>query len=157
MKKIFLIILLVLFLVPLLAQAQLVPEGLVPCGGCAEYGPDPDNPGETKCIRYRIPCQLCHLFVLFDNILNFIFFDIVPPLAILMIAIAGFYFIFSTGDPGKLAQGKTILRTTAIALIIIYGAWLIVHLVLTFPGLIKTDFSGWNPTNWYQINCPTTP
>jgi len=148
MKKTFLIIFLVLLFFPLLSQALDYP--LVPCG---QMNDDPDSP-----YKETDACTLCHLFILFDNLLNFVFFDIVPPLAILMIAIAGFYFIFSTGDPGKLTQGKTILRTTAIALIVIYGAWLLVHLVLTFPGLINPEL-GWNPEKWFQINidCSATP
>ena len=142
MKKIFLISFLVLFLAPSLVQA-----GLVPCGRT-----DPAATAEE-----REPCQLCHIFVLFDNVLRFIFFDIVPPLAILMIAIGGFMYMFSGGSPSTLGRAKSILTATAIALLIIYGAWIIVHTILTFPGLIKTDFGGWNPAYWYQINCPTTP
>lgn len=140
MKKIFLIIFLLLFLTPSLVQAQ----GLVPCGRSTD---DPNTSyDETK------PCQLCHIFVLFDNILKFIFFKIVPPLAILMIAIGGLYFLFSSGNPSTLAQGKAILKYTAIGLLIIYGAWVVVNLILTFPGLMKTDFGGWNPETWFQAD-----
>jgi len=159
MKKLFLIIFLILFLAPYIVEA-----GLVPCGGCEEFARDVDgkiivdpDTGKAKCTKPQPPCQLCHIFVLFDNILNFIFFTIVPPLAILMVAIAGAYFLFAAGNPTTLTQAKSMLRTTAIALVIIYGAWLFVHLVLTFPGLIKTDFEGWKPSEWFQIDCPIAP
>ena len=74
-----------------------------------------------------------------------------------MIAIGGAMFIFSAGNPTLLTKGKEILKTTLIALLIIYGAWVFVNFIFTFTGLIKTDFGGWNPANWYKIDCPITP
>jgi hypothetical protein len=145
MKKILLAIFLILFLSPFLAQAQ----GLVPCG----------NPGQP-------PCQFCHLFVLFQNIVNFLLYDIVPPLAVLMIAIGGFMYMFAYFSPGQalpgggkggpalLGQAKKIITATIIGLLIIYGAWLIVNFFFQFIGV--STWQGWSlKESWWQIKCPT--
>ena len=64
MKKIILISFLIIL--PLFTQAA----GLVPCGG----------PGEPV-------CTFCHLFVLFNNVIKFVMFDLVPPAAVLMLVV----------------------------------------------------------------------
>lgn len=148
MKKIFLIIFLILFFAPLLAQAaDWLP--LVPCGGCAK-----SNPTTGECITPQPACQFCHFFVLFKNIVNFFLFDIVPVLAALMIVIAGLYFFLAGQNPAMLTKARDILTATLWGLIIIYGAWIFVNMFLTFPGLINASW-GWNPANWFQIDCPT--
>lgn len=132
MKKILLIIFLgVLTAIPLISLAA----GLVPCGGEDEA-----------------PCTLCHIFLLLDNILNFLFFTIVPPLAILMIAIGGAMFLFSSGNPKLLGQGKEVLKATLIGLFIIYGSWVLVKLF--FLGIGVAEWTGLKE-GWFQIDCPT--
>jgi len=144
MKKIFLIICLItLFSFPLISLAQ----GLVPCGRNED---DPDTPyNETD------PCQLCHIFVLLNNILDFIFFTLTPPIAILMIAIAGAYYMLAGGNPNMLGQAKSILKSTAIALLIIYGAWLFVNLFFWAIGAADwTGFTGGWRKGWFEMCCP---
>lgn len=131
MKKIFLIIF--LFFVPFVAQAQ----GLVPCGG-----------------RDQDPCTFCDFFVLFDNIVRFFIGGIVPPVAVLMITIGGIMLFLSSDNPSNINKAKGIFKTVIIGLILIYGAWIIVNMFLTLPGLISADF-GWNPAEWFTISCET--
>ena len=140
--NLFLIIFLIaLLFLPLISLA----EGLVPCGRANDPNATPE---EQK------PCQFCHIFVLFQNILNFLFFTIVPPLAILMIAIAGMYFIFSGGNPGNIETAKSMLKGIAIALLIIYGSWLFINLFFMIIGV--SDWTGLEPglgQGWFKIDC----
>jgi hypothetical protein len=131
MEKIFLIISLGTLIVgPLIALAQ----PLVPCD-----------------ITTGNPCQFCHIFVLFRNILDFLFFRIVPPLAILMVATAGMYFIFAGGQVSNIEKAKSILQGTVISLLIIYGAWLVVNLFFMVIGV--ADWTGLKE-GWFKIDCP---
>jgi hypothetical protein len=123
-KKIFLVS---LFFLPLIAFS----EGLVPCGG----------PGN--------PCQLCHLFVLFNNIIRFLVINIVPPVAVLLIAIGGFLFFLYAENPAWIEKAKGIFKSVAIGLLLILSAWLIVNFFLTTIGIVSFD-----PKNWFKINCP---
>lgn len=140
MKKIFLITLLIL--IPNLILAA----GLVPCGG----------PGEEA-------CQLCHFFVMFDRIVDFLLFKIVPPLAILMIVIGGVMFMFAQfgggemlpggakGGPALLSQAKRLVTSVFIALVIIYGAWVIINTFFMAIGV--ADWTGLKE-GWWKIDCP---
>jgi hypothetical protein len=158
-KKIFLISFLgsfLLFPITILAGTYLMSDGtevtfngFVPCGK-SQAGLD-ESPQVT------MPCQLCHILVLFNEVLNFIFFTIVPPLAILMVVIGGFMYMFAGGNPSNLNRARDILKATGIALLIIYGAWVVVSFILTFPGLLNPDFEGWKPSEWFKIDCPITP
>ena len=133
MKK----ILIPVFLTILIAPSVLA-AGLVPCGGGS---PEP-------------PCQICHFFVMTQGIINFVLFTIVPPLAVLMIVIGGGMFILGSSDPKLITQGKSVIRSVAIGLLIIYGSWVFVSTffaligVASWTGLLTTSTSG-----WWKINC----
>lgn len=125
-----------LFLVPNLTQAA----GLVPCGGTGES-----------------PCGFCHLFVLFNNILNFLF-RLVPPIAALMLFFAGVKFFMAIDNPGEVKNAQNIIKSVIIGLIIIYGAWAFVGAFLSTIGLAtwtQNMFSSWWTNGLFQINCPT--
>jgi hypothetical protein len=132
MKKILSILPTILLLVPLSARAQ-----LVPCGG-------EDN-----------PCQLCHLFVLLDNVLDFIFLDFVPPIAIIAVVIGGIYFFTAGGDPAKVGKAKTVLTTVAVGLLIIYGSWLLISSFFLAIGVSEwTGLWGAEEGNrWFKYPC----
>jgi len=113
--------------------------GLVPCG----------NPGQR-------PCQLCDLFVLFNNILNFFLFKIVPALAALIVAIGGFIYIISQADTKMISLAKRIFISVAIGLVIIYGAFLLVGIFFSFIGLSSWTadlYHNWWQKGFFQINC----
>ena len=124
---------------PNLAQA-----GLVPCGLSED---DPEQPGDQTA-----PCTFCHFFALIDNIVKFVLFRIVAPIAVLMLVIGGIMLFFAGGSPGTLNKAKSILISTAIGLVVIFSAWVIINTVLTFPGLVSADF-GWNPEDWFKVEC----
>ena len=137
MKKIIFVVCLSLLVVPQIGSA-----GVVPCGLTVD---DPDQPGDQT-----VPCNICHLFVMGERIVDLVLFKIVPPIAILVAAIAGFMFIFGGGaDPGLIGQARSILRSLLIGMAIVYGAWILVNTFLTFIGL--AEFSPLK--EWFVIKC----
>lgn len=121
--------------------------GLVPCG-----------PGTSK-----PSCDLCDLFVLFDNIIDFLLLDIVPPLAIFVLAVAGIMYIGAFFEilPGgfqTVSKAKSIFTAVIIGLFLIYGAWFIVGLFLKAIGLAdwtQQIYESWWQEGAFKINCPT--
>ncbi|MDP2910258.1 MAG: hypothetical protein Q8N58_00505 [bacterium] len=135
MRKLLLIIFLSLlffnsFSVPVLAQED---RGLVPC----------DLTGENR-------CTFCDLFIMFDNIVDFLLLRIVPILTAAMIAVGGFMYVISQGKPETLSKVKSLFTNIVIGLAIIYGAWAIVNTFLMIIGV-----QGWTGLRegWWQINC----
>lgn len=131
-----LLILAVLFFY--LIPGQVFSAGLVPCGG-----------------EGKPACQLCHFFVLFDNIVDFVLFDIVPPLAILMVVIGGVMFLLAADNPANINKAKDLLKSVAIGLVIIYGAWVLINLFFLTIGV-----ADWTKLSegWFEYpgieNCP---
>jgi hypothetical protein len=127
-------------------QCPICPEeergGLVPC----DRGCDDPNTEINECCA----CQFCHLFVMLNRILDFIFFILVPPIAALMLVIGGVLFFTSGGDPFKITQAKRLITSTIIGLILIYGAWGIVNTTLMWLGL--AEWTGYE--TWWEISCP---
>jgi len=123
-------------------------EGLVPCGK-SEKGPN-ETEGVTK------PCQLCHLFVMLDGIIDFVLIDILPWIVILMILIAGVMFYFAGGNPNLLLQAKKLITSVVIGLIIILCAYLIIGTILTILGVQHwTTLDQWADGNGvFEIICP---
>lgn len=115
--------------------------GLVPCGKSC------DDPCTKSC--ECCPCTLCHLFVLFKRIVDFLTINIIFPLAILMFVVGGIMFLTAAGDPGRIGGAKKILTATLIGLVIILTAWLIVDTIITFITPAGSPFQAWN-----TINCP---
>ncbi len=99
MKKIlpFLFFLSLIFPASVMAQ-----NGLVPC-----EGPD---------------CELCDLFTLFANLVEFALITLVPPVAAILFMYGGVMFFFNMGDPSKVEKGKKIIISTLIGIVIVYGA-----------------------------------
>jgi len=129
-----------LFLISIIA---LLPTGvakaaLVPCG--PGY-PEPDD-----------TCKLCHLFRLLDNIMDFIFVDIIPPIALLAIIAGGVYYFISAGDPAKTTKAKGILTSVVMGLIIIYGAYMLINGFLAAIGIAEGEF-GTNIKDWFEYPC----
>jgi len=87
-----------------------------------------------------------------DGIIDFALMNIVFPLAVLMLVVGGALFILSAGDPGRVNQGKTIMKSAVIGISIILLAWIIVNTLLVVSGIVNTNLD-WNPANWFQIEC----
>jgi hypothetical protein len=139
----------ILLLYPLLPQkvyAQVCPSGFVNCAR------DCDDP--TTYWNDTQPCQLCNLFYMFEKIINFVLFTIVPLAAVLMLVVGGALFIFSAGSPSNVTRAKSIITATVIGLIIVYASWLIINTFFIAIGV--ADWTGLT-TGWFRIDCPITP
>lgn len=121
---------------PLVSQAA-CPTGLVPCG-------TPD-----------CPCKFCHLFVMFQMIIDFVLVYIVFPAATLLIIIGGIRFFLYAENPDEAGKAKSLLTATIIGLVLIFSSWLVVGLFLTAVGLSDFTVNSIWPDKWFTIDCPT--
>ena len=124
-------------------------EGLVPCGKAAASagetsGTTLSNPG------VEMPCQLCHVFVMLNQILIFGVTYIVAPLAILLIAWGGIQIFFAGAKPAFYRAGINTIVWVAVGIAVILGAYIIVNIFFTFIGV--ADWTGLRG-GWFQINC----
>jgi hypothetical protein len=132
LKKIVLISFVLSFVIsPIFVQAG----GFVLCGG----------DGEPR-------CQLCHIFAMIDNVLDFIILKLTPVVAVLMLVIGGMMFFFAGTDPGMLEKAKKVITTTVIGLVIIFTAWIVVSTFLNYIGVMEWTELG--NGGWSVIKCP---
>ncbi|PIP25000.1 MAG: hypothetical protein COX34_01060 [Candidatus Nealsonbacteria bacterium CG23_combo_of_CG06-09_8_20_14_all_36_12] len=136
MKKqiLFTILLLVIGYWLLVGSAQ---AALVSCGG-----------------KDQEPCQLCDFFVLFQNIVNFVLFKIVPPLAALFLVIGGVMFFFAGASPSTLQTAKKLMTSVMFGLLIIYGAWVFVNTFFMLIGVAEPGQFGFDLRKWWNFPCP---
>ncbi len=117
-----------------LAYAGFITEPLVPCGR------DINGDGQLDASE---KCNLCDLWHLASNIINFISFNLAIPAAILLFAAAGIIFLVSGGSEGRVTLAKSIFANTVIGLVIIFTGWLLIDTLV--KTLTTGAFSGaWN-------------
>ncbi len=111
--------------------------GLVPCGG-------PEEPA----------CQICHLWQLFSNVINFMIFKLALPVGVLMIVVAGLMYLISSGEEKRIQLAKSIIFNVLIGVVLIMSAWLIVDtLVKTLAD--KSTEAGQVIWAWNEFpDCP---
>ncbi len=100
-----------------------------------------NEPGLTLDARYGLkgsvpicPCQLSHVFVLIFNIYKFIVVYVATPLAALLMVLGGVMWVVSAGNPGLLDMGKRMFGGAVWGLVLIFGSWLIINVVLVAIG-----------------------
>ena len=102
-----------------------------------------------------LPCTFCHFFVMLDEIIDFVLFKLVPPIAILMLVIGGAMFMMASfsewGGPVTLSQAKKLITSVVIGLIIIFASWLIINLFFQVFGV--EQWTGLQQ-GWFRIDCP---
>jgi len=123
-----LVFLVAIAVVPVSLHAQ----GLVACGGASQD-----------------PCQLCDIFQLISNILNFFVWPLGPTIATLMLATGGFMFFAGGANPVWITRARSIMTAAVIGIVIIFVAWLAVHFVLDFFGVASWTGLG----TWWEITC----
>ena len=106
---------------PVLSLAQKLntpgSNGLVPC----------DNSAAS-------PCGFVQLMALVNNIINFILYGMVIPIAAILFAFAGFELVSSGGSTEKRGVAKKVFTNVVIGLVISMSCWLIVKLLLGILG-----------------------
>lgn len=128
-------------------------QGLVPCG-------TKDNP---------TPCSPCHIFVLVQNIYNFIIFKLAPPIAALMFVYGGFLMVVpgfgGEKSANALTKGKKVITNTLIGLAIVFFAWLGVDTIIKIlvgrqevgsgvtAEILKLGKGGISLGPWNKIEC----
>jgi len=140
-------------------------DGIVPCGKQVIYqgGATPDNwrgIGEKQCEQGQLSkgilhCQICHLFVMINGAINYLFISVIPYIVILMFVIAGVFFYLGGAKPNYKSRAKEVIKTTLIGLVLIYGSFLIVGVALTLLGVadIEPIKSVWTSNKIFQIDC----
>src|SRR3989344_4158072 len=108
--------------------------GLVPCGRTSASA----TPAEKKA------CTKCDIFVLLQNIFNYLALILVPVIATLLIVIGGFMMLLGGAKPSMFASGKTLFWNVMIGLLIFYGAWMITNTVLRSLAGEANPFAAWN-------------
>jgi len=124
--KIFIIIYLVIvaFLKSDIIKAGFITGEIVPCKG---------------------DCNLCHLWQLASNVINFISFNLAIPLAALLFIAAGIIFLTSAGSEQKITLARSIFINTAIGLTIIFCSWLLIDtLIKTIANPDTVIYWAWN-------------
>lgn len=130
-RKYFVFIILLMF-TPLVSFAGLVPN----CG--------------TDSFGSQSPCGLCQIFELISNIFKFIAFSLTPPIAGLLILVAGVLFLTSAGSEKRVEQAKEVFKNLVIGLIIVYVSFLLVN---TLINVIGKNVNGFEKKNWNTFNC----
>ena len=123
--------------------------GLVPCGLSSN---DTSTPYDESA-----PCNLCHLYILTQKILDFMMWTIAPIVAVLAVGWAGFNIMISGEQPGLRAKGFGIIKTTIIGLAIMFAGWVLINeALLFFTGKDNTGTA--NKTSfiqspWNEVTC----
>jgi hypothetical protein len=76
--------------------------------------------------------------VLINNVINFILYGMVIPIAAILFAYAGFELVTSGGSTEKRGIAKKVFTNVVIGLVIAMSCWLIVKLVLGILGYTGT-------------------
>jgi len=137
-------------------------KGFVPCGlGKTLYTDKNCSTSLNVTIdghTYKsINCQFCHFFIMFNGIVNYVIVNIVPPIAVLMIVIGGIMFYIGGSKPEMLNTAKSLLKGVAIGLFLIYGAYMIIGVILGVLNVAEwTGLAEWAHRGAFQIDCPVT-
>lgn len=120
-------------LIPLIAQAALVPCGL---------GSD------VNTFSGSISCDLCDVGQLIQNIINFMV-GISIPIAVVLFGWAGILMFTSGASEPQRTKGKKIFNTVFIGFVIVISGWLVVQTILSVLVDDKFFIGG----NWNQLQC----
>lgn len=80
------------------------------------------------------PCTLCDLSILADRLTRFLLFNVMLPIAALMILIGGILLLTARDNQQRQTQGKAVLTYAVWGMIIAFAAWLIISTLLATLG-----------------------
>ncbi len=98
-------------------------RSLVPCGG------DKNQAGEII-----NPCSFSDAMTMIDGIIKFILKFLAIPISAISFAYAGFTMVTSGGNTEARSKAKSIFTNTAIGLLFVAGAYIIVRTILGILG-----------------------
>jgi hypothetical protein len=105
-------------------QPKSTTAALVPCNNT------PDASGKVA-----QPCNFNSLITLVNNVINFILYFMVIPIAAIMFAYAGFLMVTAGGEAAHArTKAKDIFTKAVIGLVIAVAAWVIVKTILSILG-----------------------
>ncbi len=108
-------------------------EGILPaCGGAGQPA-----------------CTICNLFQLIDNLVRIVIVGLVPAIAGLIIAIAGFKFLVNQDNADVMEKSKKIILMVIIGLLLIYGSYAIVGAIFSGMGY----YDSMNPLEFNNLSC----
>jgi hypothetical protein len=93
-------------------------------------------------------CEFCHLFELFNNVMNLIFTCLVPIAATFFMVIGGVYLLTAGESRERYNRARSIIKSVVFGLVIIFLAWMFIDAFLASIGI-----ASWTGT-WWQIDCP---
>lgn len=112
--------------------------GLVPCGNNVTFG-------ANGCIISGCPCQIGHFFVMATIIYSFVVKYVVTSLAVIMIIVGAIFILTSAGDPGRAGTGRKMIYSAIIGLVLVFGSWLIIDVLLKTIGY-SGNWASFQPT-----------
>ena len=131
-------------------------SGIVPCGRRNDIIEYDDTGAQIVTIDESQDCTICHMFILIDNIIDFLIFNLAPPLFLLMLVIGGGTFIIASGNPQSVTRAKKIISSALIGIAIIYGAYTIIGIFLQSIGLstwTESIYHNWFNDGFFQVEC----
>src|SRR3989344_699425 len=114
------------------------------------YGQGTDA-ASVECGSSTCPCNFCDLFVTGKNIVNFLWWDVAFPLAILLLVVAAFFFLISGGNPNLHTRAKSIATAAIMGLLITFGSWLVIGTIINFFANSSVQ-----PWPWNTPTCTTS-
>ncbi len=112
--------------------------GFVPCG--LSYN-NPSTPWNE-----REACRLSHLFIMLKIIMDFLFWNLMPIILVIMIIVSGIVFYVSLGDPNILKKIKGIWASIGKGLLVMFLGWTAISIIMAIMGY--TGIFG----PWWQIS-----
>lgn len=98
-----------------------------------KYNPNSIFASIVKACGDNGPCGWNELITLINDVITYLL-TIATILAVVSFIYAGFLLITAGGNSSKVGQAKSIFGSVVIGLIFAYGAWIIVHFLITALG-----------------------
>ena len=158
MKKLLFGFFLVLSLVPFFVFAQMPTIPGVDIGGGGGGGGGSDGGSYLPIVQCgpgtsKENCTLCDFLKMIERTVKLTLFGLVPPIAAVVIALAGIFMIvshFEGGNTGLLEKARKTLVSVLIGLLLVYAAWVIINTFFQIIGV--ASWTGLEQ-GWWSINC----
>lgn len=153
MARFSLVLLLLLFVIPTVgvAASRVWPTGywspLLSCvGSASSVASGPPNPP-------KVCTSLCDTLATAQNIVDFGMSLVVFVLTPLLVLWGGIVVITAGSSPGRLTYGRGVLTKTALGLLVVLGAYVIVSTFLWVVGARTSGSEEGGPVGWPNIEC----